>query len=63
VARYERLYRNGAYAPRQERERLARMVRRGGAPGAFWRGRSAEAAGPASRAAPSDVSGGQETLF
>jgi len=63
VARYEQLYRNGAYAPRQERERLARMVRRGGAPGAFWRGRSAEAAGPASRAAPSDVSGGQETLF
>jgi DNA repair photolyase len=37
VARYERLYRRGAYAPAEERRRLARLVRRGGAPGAFWR--------------------------
>ncbi len=37
VARYEELYRRRAYAPREERARLARMVRRGGAPGAFWR--------------------------
>jgi DNA repair photolyase len=29
VARYKELYRRGAYAPRQERERLARLVRRG----------------------------------
>jgi DNA repair photolyase len=37
VARYEELYRRRAYAPREERARLSRMVRRGGAPGAFWR--------------------------
>jgi DNA repair photolyase len=37
VSRYEELYRGRAYAPQQERERLARMVRRGGAPGAFRR--------------------------
>jgi DNA repair photolyase len=30
VPRYQELYRRGAYAPRQERERLSRMVRRGG---------------------------------
>ncbi|MHB8533591.1 MAG: intein-containing Rv2578c family radical SAM protein [Solirubrobacteraceae bacterium] len=39
VARYQELYRGRAYAPRGERERLARMVRRGGRPGAFWRER------------------------
>jgi DNA repair photolyase len=38
VPRYEELYRRGAYAPRDERDRLSRMVRRGGTPGAFWRG-------------------------
>ena len=32
LARYEQLYRRGAYAPQQERERLARIVRRGGIP-------------------------------
>jgi DNA repair photolyase len=36
VPRYRELYRR-AYAPQPERERLARLVRRGGAPGAFWR--------------------------
>jgi DNA repair photolyase len=36
VPRYEELYRRRAYAPRKERERLGRMVRRGGAPGRFW---------------------------
>jgi len=36
VPRYEELYRGRAYAPREERARLSRMVRRGGAPGAFW---------------------------
>jgi DNA repair photolyase len=35
VSRYEELYRRRAYAPQEERERLARMVRRGGAPSAF----------------------------
>jgi DNA repair photolyase len=39
VDRYRELYRR-AYAPQGERERLARMVRRGGAPGAFWRSAS-----------------------
>jgi DNA repair photolyase len=37
VERYEQLYRRGAYAPREERARLARMVRRGEGPGAFRR--------------------------
>ena len=32
VERYEELYRRGAYAPKEERERLSRLVRRG--PGA-----------------------------
>ncbi len=36
VPRYAELYRR-AYAPQPERERLARMVRRGGSPGSFWR--------------------------
>jgi DNA repair photolyase len=35
VGRYEELYRRGAYAPRDERRRLARMVRRGSGPGSF----------------------------
>ena len=35
VPRYEKLYHRGAYAPVQERRRLARMVRRGGGPGSF----------------------------
>jgi DNA repair photolyase len=37
VPRYEELYRRRAYAPAEERARLARMARRGGAPGSFWR--------------------------
>ena len=40
VPRYEKLYERRAYAPQSERERLAALVRRGGPPGAFWRGRS-----------------------
>ncbi len=39
VPRYEELYRRRAYAPPEERARLARLARRGAAPGAFWRGR------------------------
>jgi DNA repair photolyase len=43
VPRYEDLYRRRAYAPQEERERLARLVRRGGAPSAFrLRGREQE---------------------
>jgi hypothetical protein len=37
VPRYEALYRRGAYAPRKERERLARMVRKGRSPLGFRR--------------------------
>lgn len=37
VPRYEELYRRRAYAPPEERARLARLARRGGAPGSFWR--------------------------
>src|SRR5271170_2390027 len=37
VPRYEELYRRRAYAPPEERARLSRVVRRGGASGAFWR--------------------------
>jgi DNA repair photolyase len=38
VPRYKELYRRGAYAPREERDRLSRLVRRGVRPGSFWRG-------------------------
>src|SRR5277367_4493145 len=48
VPRYEELYRGGAYAPREERERLARLVRSANAPGAFWRQRSSPAEGAGS---------------
>jgi DNA repair photolyase len=38
IERYEQLYRRGAYAPREERERLAGLVRRGRNPlGGFRR--------------------------
>ena len=38
IERYEQLYRRGAYAPREERERLARLVQRGRNPlGGFRR--------------------------
>jgi DNA repair photolyase len=43
VPRYKDLYRR-AYAPQPERERLSALVRRGGAPGAFWRSRPRERA-------------------
>jgi DNA repair photolyase len=43
VPRYEEMYRRRAYAPQEERERLARLARRGGAPSAFrLRGREPE---------------------
>jgi DNA repair photolyase len=35
LPRYERLYRHGAYAPREERERISRLVRRRGVPSGF----------------------------
>jgi hypothetical protein len=46
VPRYQELYRRGAYAPRQERERLSRMVRSGGSARGVRR--------PAAPAAPED---------
>jgi DNA repair photolyase len=35
VPRYERLYQRGAYAPREERERISKLVRRRGVPSGF----------------------------
>jgi DNA repair photolyase len=62
VERYEELYRNGAYVPRAERERLAGLVRRRSAAGAgagrAWRRFPAEP--PDSSAEPRMV---QERLF
>jgi DNA repair photolyase len=42
LSRYEGLYGSRSYAPQQERERLAAIVRRGKRPGAFWRNRALE---------------------
>jgi DNA repair photolyase len=56
--RYSELYRRGANLPQPERERLSRMVRRGGSPGAFWRERSE----PQSRQPPPPLEV-QQTLF
>jgi DNA repair photolyase len=60
VERYEELYRRGAYAPREERERLARLVRRRGAGGAGgrWRGLPSAPSG-----LPSEPRASQERLF
>jgi DNA repair photolyase len=61
VPRYKELYRRGAYAPQKERERLARMVRRGGAPGALWRMRPSSSEELAEQAPDSPLA--QGTLF
>ncbi|HSZ13916.1 MAG TPA: radical SAM protein [Solirubrobacteraceae bacterium] len=72
VARYEELYRRRAYAPSEERRRLARMVRRGGVPGAFWRGSprapadapdATDAGAGARKGAPPVATGRQGSLF
>jgi DNA repair photolyase len=63
VPRYEQLYRRGAYAPREERARLARMVRRGGAPGAFWRMSPRQADDAPGAGAPATARAQQESLF
>ena len=63
VSRYEELYRRRAYAPQEERERLARMVRRGGAPGAFWRRSSPRADSGSGEGAGMEPVGQQERLF
>jgi DNA repair photolyase len=62
VPRYEELYRRGAYAPKAERERLSRMVRRGGRPGAFWRSGSSQAGEHGHESSPSPTDH-QDTLF
>ncbi len=60
VERYEELYRHGAYAPREERERLAGLVHRRGAGGAGgrWRGLPSAPSDP-----PSAPRAPQERLF
>jgi DNA repair photolyase len=60
-ARYEELYRRGANMPQGERERLARMARRGGSPGTFWRDRYSERAAP--RDEQPEPAGVQQSLF
>jgi hypothetical protein len=60
LARYEELYRRGAYAPQQERERLAGMVRRRGPAGMRSFGTAARRAGAAQPSKPSVT---QEALF
>jgi DNA repair photolyase len=63
VERYERLYSRGAYAPREERERLAGLVRRGGrhTPRGFRRARPSPSREPDAPTAPPPPS--QEALF
>src|SRR5271163_4190134 len=63
VPRYEELYRRRAYAPREESERLARLARRGGAPGEFWRSAPAPAGETAGGERASVPAAGQESLF
>jgi DNA repair photolyase len=67
VARYEELYRHGAYAPQSERERLSRLVRGGGSPGGFGSIRSSQRPEPtpSSRADAQTLGpqSPQETLF
>ena len=63
VPRYEQLYRRRAYAPREERERLARLVRRGGAPGAFWRSTPPPAEETLGANTVSAAEAAQESLF
>ena len=62
IPRYERLYRRGAYVPREERERISRLVRRGSRASP----RSLRGAGPERHAQPRPAAGAtgrQPTLF
>ena len=59
VARYEQLYRRGAYAPQAERERLAALVRRRGTLSSFRR--TGHPVAQQHRAVPAAVA--QESLF
>ena len=60
VERYDELYRRGAYAPGEERKRLAGLVRMPGATSGFgrWSGASA-----GSSEAAGDAHAHQESLF
>jgi DNA repair photolyase len=62
LPRYQELYRRGAYAPREERERLSRMVRWRGSPGGF-RSFEPPPRHPARDAQPAPASSRQEALF
>jgi DNA repair photolyase len=62
LARYEQLYSRGAYAPREERERLSRMIRRPGMPAGF-RPRAPSASGERQPRARSASAISQESLF
>ena len=59
--RYSELYRRGANLPKPERERLARMVRRGGSPGSFWRDRYSDR--PSDAGLGFEPAGIQQSLF
>ena len=74
VPRYEELYRRRAYAPQPERERLARLVRRGERSRIFGRRQAQEQ--PVRRSSPPEAAGrtgrhasganprtGQQSLF
>jgi DNA repair photolyase len=61
LPKYQELYRRGAYAPRDERDRLSRLVRRRGADSGFWR--VGHPSSEADTAAPGDLQGRQEALF
>ena len=66
VGRYEQLYSSGAYAPREERERLAELVRGGrrSMSGGFRRMRAPAPRAPAAPVVtPGSPSSQQETLF
>jgi DNA repair photolyase len=63
VPRYEELYRRRAYAPPEERARLSALVRRGVAPGAFWRGRRRRDEDPAGETPAPVARSRQESLF
>jgi DNA repair photolyase len=63
LARYEELYRRRAYAPREERARLARLVRRGRAPSPFRFGGGQSVNDAVVDRPGSATAGRQEALF
>ncbi len=63
VPRYERLYRRGAYAPVEERRRLARLVRNGEWPSSFRSLDDGPSAWGQKGREPASAAGRQESLF